>query len=266
MQYAHRQMTPRRTVVWLSCGLFPLATVWIVVLTAPRDRGPERATARAVAAQLDGFVSEQTAAVLELAERFSEWETLPEPAVMDALRAVGTRHLALRQLLVADAAGRLIAGFDTNRPPGRESLTPGKLDRELGRREALRSGSRVLVLTRARAGILQRLEVAAPIRRADGSYHGYVGATVSLDEPRRRLRDQASLSSSIQVVDRSGDRLFPCGRIGSGGGTSVDSRRFRITVRRRAPSRRWPAVLASGVVLLALALGVGLFRVLDRRP
>jgi hypothetical protein len=259
-------MTHRRLLVWFSCGLIPLATVWIVVLTTPRDQGPERATARAVAAQLDGFVSEQTAVVLELAERFSEWETLPEPAVLDALRAVGTRHLALRQLLVADAAGRLIAGFDTNRPPGRESLTPGKLDRDLGRREALRSGSRVLVLSRARAGVLERLEVAAPIRRADGSFHGYVGATVSLDEPRRRLRDQAAGGPTIQVVDRAGDRLFPCGRIGSGAGTSVDSRSFRITVRPSSHNRRWPAVLASGVVLLALLLGVMLFRVLDRRP
>ncbi|MFH2005651.1 MAG: hypothetical protein ABI333_03580 [bacterium] len=258
-------MTHRRILVWFSCGLIPLATVWIMVLTAPRDQRPERATARAVAAQLDGFVGEQTAAVLELAERFSEWETLPESAVLDALRAVGTRHLALRRLLVADAAGRLIAGFDTTRPPGRESLSPGTLDRELGHREALRSGSRVLVLSRARAGVLERLELAAPIRRADGSYHGYVGATVSLEEPRRRLRDQASSGLSIQVVDRAGDRLFPCRIVGSGRGPTVDSRRFRITVRPRSRSGRWPAVLASGVVLLALLLGVALFRVLDRR-
>lgn len=254
----------RRTLAWLGCGALPLAILWAVLGAQPRDRAAERAVARAVAAQLDGFLAAHAAVVTELAERFSQWETLPAPAVLDALRAAATRHLALRKLLVADGAGRLVAGYDTDRPPGREGLPYGSLDSVLGRREALRSTD-LVVASQTRAGTVRRLELAAPIRRTDGTRQGYVGASVSLRATRRLLRLLASGGLAIRVVDDRGALVFPCRGPALTGGTTIRSGQFSVTVARRNTGRSWSEVLALALALALLVLGLGLLRALDRR-
>jgi hypothetical protein len=258
-------MKGRRALLWLGSVLLPLGVFWVVALALPRDRSSERATARAVAAQLEGFVGGHASVVRELADRLSQWETLPSAAVLDALRAAVTRQPGLRQLLVADAAGRLVAGYDAGRPPGREPMAPGSLDPVLGRRKALEGGAPVVVLSRTRAGTVEGLDLAAPIRRADGSRLGYVGASVSLRLPRTQLRSQAANNVAITVVDPSGARLYPCRTADVTGGTTVRAGHFVVQVRELEAVLPWPAVLASLGVLLLLALGLALRRILDRR-
>ncbi len=255
----------RRTLIWLACWILPLVILWVVLLARPRDRSAERATAQTVAAQLEGSLAAQAAVVMELAERFSHWETLPPPAVLDALRATATRHLALRQLLVADAAGRLVAGYDSDQPPGREGLASGSLDSVLGRRAALRT-SHLVVTSRSKAGTVERLELAAPIRSTDGTRHGYVGASVSLRDTRRLLRELTAKGLDIVVADKQGALIFPCRGAAPTGGTTIRSGQFSVTVEKRSSHRPWTPVLASAGVLLLLLLGLGLLRSLDRRP
>lgn len=254
----------QRSLVWLGCGALPLVILWAVLADRPRDRSAERAVARAVAAQLNGFVAAHAAVVTELAERFSQWETLPAPAVLDALRTAATRHLALRQLLVADGAGRLVAGYDTDRPPGREGLPFGSLDSVLGRQKALRSTDLVLA-SKTRAGTVQRLELAAPIRRTDGTRQGYVGASVSLRGTRRLLRRLAAGDLAIRVADGQGALVFPCRGPALAGGTTIRSGQFSVTVVGRRTGRSWSSVVALALALALLALGLGLLRALDRR-
>lgn len=255
----------RRTLIWLACPTLLVVILWAVLLTRTPDRSAERAMARTVAAQLEGFLAAHAAVVVELAERFSQWETLPAPAVLDALRAAATRHLALRQLLVADAAGSLVAGYDSDQPPGREGLASGSLDRVLGRREALR-GTTLVVTSRSRAGTVERLELAAPIRRTDGARQGYVGASVSLRDTRRLLRALARGGLSIRVVDPKGGLIFPCRGAAADGGTTIRSGEFSVTVVQRSTGRPWTAVLASALTLALFFVGLWLSRVLDRRP
>jgi hypothetical protein len=257
-------MRRRLVLAWLACGLLPLVVLWAVLLARPPERAAERAAARAVAEQLDGFVAAHAAVVAELAERFSQWETLPAPALLDALRTAATRHLALRQLVVADSAGRLLAGFDSDRPPGREGLPAGSLDGVLSHREALR-GAGVLVTTRARAGAVTRLELAAPIRRADGTRQGYVGASLSLRQTRKRLRAQAASGLILRVTDAQGALVFPCRGQPPRGGATLRTGRFSVTVARRRAGLPWAAVGASALTVALLLAGLGLLRVLDRR-
>lgn len=238
--------------------------LWVVLATRPRDRSSEKAVARAVVAQLDGFLAAHAAVVTELAERFSQWETLPAPAVLDALRTASGRHLALRQLLVADGAGRLVAGYDTDRPPGREGLATGSLDSVLGRREGLKSTD-LVVASQTRAGTVQRLDLAAPIRRTDGTRQGYVGASVSLRDTRGLLRQLASGGLAIRVVDPKGALIFPCRGAALTGGTTIRSGQFSVTVVQRRTGHSWPSVLVVAFALALLILGLGLLRVLDRR-
>jgi len=254
----------RWTLVWLGCAALPLVILWAVLGSRPRDRSSERAVARAVAAELDGFLAGHAAVVMELAERFSQWETLPPPAVLDALRAAATRHLALRQLLVADGTGQLVAGYDTDRPPGREGLPSGSLDSVLGRREALRSTD-LLVASQTRAGTVQRLDLAAPIRRTDGTRQGYVGASVSLRDTRGLLRGLASGGLDIRVADSKGALIFPCRGPALSGGTTIRSAQFSVTVVQRRTGRSCASVWVGALTLTLLVLGLGLLRVLDRR-
>jgi len=254
----------RRSLVWLGCGALPLVILWAVLADRPRDRTAERAVARAVSAQLDGFLAAQSAVVLELAERFSQWETLPAPAVLDSLRTAATRNLALRRLVVADTAGRLVAGYDTDRPPGREGLPGGSLDTVVGRTEALRSTNLVLA-SETRAGTVRRLELAAPIRRTDGTRQGYVGASVSLHGTRRLLQELAAGDLAIRVADDQGALVFPCRGPALVGGTTIRSGQFSVTVVGRRTGRSWSSVAALALALALLVLGLGLLRVLDRR-
>ena len=73
----------------------------------------------------------------------------------------------------------------------------------LGRRQALHSDAYV-VTSRIQAGTVQRLELAAPIRRTDGTTLGYVGASVSLEATRQRLRRLAARGLRVRVVDAGG--------------------------------------------------------------
>jgi hypothetical protein len=166
--------------------------------------------------------------------------------------------------VVADGAGRLLAGYDTDRPPGREGLAAGSLDGVLGRREALR-GADLVVVSQTRAGTVERLELAAPIRRTDGTRQGYVGASVSLRETRRLLRRMAAGSHTIRVTDARGALVFPCRGRALARGTTIRSGQFSVTVTWRSAGRPWSAVIASALTIAALLAGLGLLRVLDRR-
>jgi hypothetical protein len=222
--------------------------------------------ALAVTTQLDRFLAIHAAVITELAERFSQWETLPAPAVLDSLRGAATRHLGLRQLLVADTAGRLVTGYDSDRPPGREGLPSGSLDGVLGRRDGLRSTD-LVVASQTRAGTVERFELAAPIRRTDGTRQGYVGASVSLRGLRQLLRRLSASGLTIRVVDKKGGLVFPCRGAALVRGTTIRSGHFSVTVVGRRTGRSWSSVLALALALtLALLVaGLGVLRDLDRR-
>ncbi len=260
----------RRALTWLAYGALPLALLWVAFApraqARDRDQSTDQAVARVIAAQLDGFLAAHAAVLVELAERFSQWETLPAPAVLDSLRGAATRHLSLRKLLVADGAGRLVAGYDTDRPPGQEGLPSGSLDSVLGRRDSLRSTD-LVVASQTRAGTVERLELAAPIRRTDGTRQGYVGASVSLRGPRRLLRNLAAGGLAIRVTDGQGGLVFPCRGPALTGGTTFRSGQFCVTVIGKKTGRSWSLVLALALALALSLLLVGLrvLRVLDRR-
>ncbi len=256
-------MRRRRTALLVGGGALLTAGLWTVALLSPPDRVGQRATALAVAAQLDAFVTAHRELIEELAERFSQWETMPAPALLDALRAAASRHLALRQILVADPAGRLLAGYDADRPPGREAMAPGSLDQVLARRQVLR-GEGSWATTRSRAGLAQRLEMAAPIRSADGTRSGYVGASVSLDVMRDRLGQLAGGELSIWVSSGRGALIFPCHGDAPTRGVKVRSGDLVVTVARRSKKNPWLLMLASAFTLMIF--GLWLSRSLDRAP
>jgi hypothetical protein len=250
----------KRITIWLALGIVPLTFVWMGAFTQPRNETQSRATARAIAMQLDGFIKERSAVVHSLAERFSQWESLPEAAVFDALQTAATQHLALRRLLVADTAGRLISGYDANQRLGQERLSAGGLDAVLGRRESLRRGGQVVVIPQGQAGALDHFELAAPIQRADGTQPAYVGASLSLEAIRRRLGRLAAQGLRFSVADRQGNQLFPCGQGRVSSGFTVRSSRFVVTVAATRRSRWGLALAASGGVVLLWLLLLGLHR------
>ncbi len=248
-------------------GLAALAVVWGWALgSQPERRAIERATARAVASQLDGFVEQQTSVVRGLADRLGQWETMPEAAVALALQATATRHLALRRLLVADPAGEVIAGYDAGRPVGRERLPAGRLDWEVGRRAVLGRSEPLLVLPATEAGTLQALEIGAAIRRADGSRPGYVGATVSLSALRKRLRRLSPPGVALVVTTPGGHLVSPCHGEHPAGGVEVAGERFVVHVSAGGtPGVTWvPAILLSLFLSALLLLASLAFRRLDR--
>lgn len=203
--------------------------------------------------------------VRELAHRFGQWESLPEPALATALRSTANRHLALRQLLVADAAGRVVAGYDTEQAPGAESMKAGSLDPILARREVLRRSAAVLVQPRTRAGVIQRLELAAVIRRPDGTRYGYVGASVDVGAIRAQLGDIVRHSDlRLAVRDGRGRQLYPCRGAVQPGETSRAAG-FIVTVWSGGGSFPWRRLAASLAALLCLLGAALLLRRLDRR-
>jgi hypothetical protein len=255
--------------LWLTwaLGLAALAVVWGWALgPRPQRRASERATARAVASQLDGFVEQQASVVRGLADRLGEWESMPEAAVALALQATATRHLALRRLLVADPAGEVVSGYDAGRPVGRERLPAGRLDWEVGRREVLARGEPLLVLPATEAGTLRALEIGAAIRRADGSRPGYVGATVSLSGLRKRLRRLTPPGVALVVTTPGGHLVSPCRGEPPADGVEVAGERFVVHVSAGGtPGATWFAAILLSLFLSALLLLATLaFRRLDR--
>lgn len=249
--------------LWVAGGLC-LGLLWWRFQGSPSPQAG-RAAARVVLDRLEAHVEARAARVEELAERFSAWESLPEEALGDALRSASTRQTGLGLLLVADPAGRLLAGYDPSRRLGDERLAAGSLDPVLGRREALGRGVAVLSLPSAHAGVLASLDLAAPIRRADGSSPGYVGATLDLAPLRHLLGAHRRGGLALRVATREGQLLFPCTGKAGGSGPTLTSPRFQAWVEPAAPRRGLPlTVLASLLLVAALALGTRTLTRLDR--
>lgn len=219
----------------------------------------ERQVAGAVASRLDAHVEAQLQVVAELADRFARWEVLPRAALVDSLRSVASRHRDLRQLVVADRAGRVLAGWDTSQPLGRETVAPGTLDPVLGRRQVITRRGGLLVRGESRAGRLGRLWVAAAIGRPDGTRPGYVSATLDLAALRRSLARTTPGRIRMKVETRQGQRLFPCALDQEVGGHASETARFRVWVALGAPRPWgwWGAALACLAGLLWLALRRG---------
>ncbi len=248
------------TLLWLA-GLLAIATTWWSHLRPGPERGRlEQSTARAVSRYLDAYVDERAGVVRELAERFGGWETMPEPAVAGVLRTAATRHLALRRLVVADPSGRVVSGYDADRPVGREQLPAGLLDPVLDRRAVLKGQAALLVVPSAEAGTLQHLELAAAIRRGDGSRPGYVGATLSLGRIRQALRRLLPPGVRLSVTTPAGQLLLPCRGVPVQTGARVAGRRFDVRVQARSRPD-WPTALIVTLlilpVLLIVTLGIG---------
>ena len=123
----------------------------------------------------------------------------------------------------------------------------------------------LMVASQTRAGTVQRLDLAAPIRRTDGTRQGYVGASVSLRDTRGLLRQLASDDLAIRVVDPKGALIFPCRGPALTGGTTIRSGQFSVTVVQRRTGHSWSSVLVVAFAMALLILGLGLLRALDRR-
>lgn len=216
----------------------------------------ERRIARAVASRLDSDVRAQLEVVAELADRFARWEVLPRAALVNALRSVAARHVDLRQLVVADRAGRILAGWDTNQPLGREAVTPATLDPVLQRRQVISARSGLLVRGESRAGRLRRLWVAAAIGRPDGARPGYVAATLDLSALRRSFFKAIPSQGRMKVETRQGRQIFPCAQRQEKGGHASETTWFRVWVALPAPTTWpwWAVALAclAGLVWLAM--------------
>lgn len=241
-----------KLLIWLGLAVVLIGAIWASA-GPTRDRSPgTRAVARATAALLERFIEEQRAVVRELAQRFGQWESLPAAALATALRITAHRHPALRQLLVADQAGRLVTGYDTEQAPGAERMPAGSLDPILARREVLRRPVAVMVQPRTRAGQIERLELAAVIRRPDTSRYGYVGASVDLGVLRRQLRDIVHRSGlRLAVRDARGRLLYPCRGEAKPGETRHASG-FIVTVWPAGRSFPWRRLAATLIALLGL--------------
>ena len=248
------------TALWVA-GLLCLGLLWWRYLW-PSAPASKQEGGRAVLAQLEAYVEERSAHVRELADRISSWESLPEAALYDALRSLSARHTGLGLLLVADPAGRLLAGYDPNRRIGDERLLPGSLDPVLGRRELLGRGPGVL--PSSNAGLLTSLDLVAPVRRADGSRPGYVGVTLDLGPLRQRLRAHGSRGLSLRVSTAEGQLMFPCTGEARGAGEPVSSTLFRAWVEREARRGFLITILASVLLLGALLMGTRALTRLDR--
>ena len=129
----HRRWLVRWLVPLFALGLAGSVAGLSLALGEARQDA-ERQIAQAVATRLDAHVEAQLDVVAELADRFARWEVLPRAALVDALRSVAARHRDLRQLVVADRTGRILAGWDTSQTLGHESVPPGAMDPVLLRR------------------------------------------------------------------------------------------------------------------------------------